>query len=99
MSLPMRNRLSLILVPLFLLAIVQALAGQATGDKKGDPKKEKESEKVTEKTEINGKTLKEWIDLIPDKDRFKTEFAIKSIMLYGPELAKKAVPDLIEELK
>ena len=32
------------------------------------------------------------IDLIPSKDRSVTEVAIKSIMLYGPDIAKKAVP-------
>jgi HEAT repeat protein len=101
----MRFRFTLIVVALFLLAIMQPIlaqpAGDKTGDKKGEPKKDKdkEPEKITEKTEINGKILKAWIDLIPSKDRSVTEVAIKTIMLYGPDIAKKAVPALIEELE
>jgi HEAT repeat protein len=101
----MRFRFTLLVVPLFLLAIMQPMLAQPAGDKtgdKGDPKKDKdkdkEPEKITEKTKINGKDLKAWIELIPSPDRSVTEIAIKTIMLYGPDIAKQAVPALIKEL-
>src|SRR5207253_6778715 len=94
----MRIRLSLLLVPLFLLAMLQPLPAQSGGDKKkdGDPKKEPE---ITANTKIGGKTLDEWIKWIPDPDRSKTEVAIKTIITYGPNVAQKAVPDLLKELQ
>jgi HEAT repeat protein len=92
----MRFRLSLIVVPLFFWGIVQALPAQFGPDKKIDPKKQEE---ITEDTKINGKTLDQWIALIPSKDRSQTEIAIQTIVMYGPKVAKKAVPKLLEELK
>jgi hypothetical protein len=90
----------LLLVPLVLLALLQPAPAQTGGDKKkdGDTKKEPD-DKLTADSKVNGKNLDEWIKLIPNPDRSLTELAIKSIITYGPELAKKAVPPLIAELK
>src|SRR5438270_694500 len=95
----MRFRLTLLVVPLFLLALLPPAPAQ-TGDKKKDPDPKKEADKeITADTKINGKKLDEWIKLIADRDRSQTEVAIKTIISYGPTLAKKAVPDLLKELK
>jgi HEAT repeat protein len=95
----MRFRLTLLVAPCFFLALLPPLAAQP-GDKKkdGDPKKEADKE-ITADTKIGGKKLDEWIKLISDRDRSQTEIAIKTILSYGPTLAKKAVPDLIKELQ
>ncbi len=49
-------------------------------------------------TEIGGRTLEEWIKLIPSKDRSKGEVAIKSVVLFGPKRAAAAVPAILAEL-
>jgi HEAT repeat protein len=105
----MKFRLSLIVASLFLLAILQPAPSAAptaalpqTDDKKKDldPKKEKEKEpEITANTKFEGKTLDDWMKLISDKDRSKTEVAIQMIMRYGPKLAMKAVPKLVAELQ
>jgi HEAT repeat protein len=94
---------TLLIAGLFFLGAAIALAfSQTADDKKKDPDlltKDKEHPKITADTPVNGKTLDQWIALIHAKDRSQTEVAIKSIIAYGPELAKKAVPELIAELK
>src|SRR5262245_34172395 len=98
----MRVRFLTLTAFLLPLTAPPALASQTGRDKKKDPdpqKKDKLPEKITAATEINGKNLDQWIALIPSTDRSQTEVAIKTIVLYGPELAKKAVPALLAELK
>jgi HEAT repeat protein len=84
---------------LFLLAMVQPMLAQ-TGDKKKDKDTEPpKKEEMTESTKVNGKVLDEWIKLIDNPDRSKTEMAIQAIVSYPPEVAKKAVPTLLKELQ
>jgi HEAT repeat protein len=85
---------SLALVFVSLLPAV----GQVGDDKKKDAAAKKEPE-ITANTEIGGKTLPQWIKLIPSKDRSLTKTAIESIVFYGPELAQQAVPAMTAELK
>jgi len=82
-----------------LCATALLTAGQTGTDKNKDSGPTKEPDKITADTEINGKTLAQWIKLIPGKDRSMTKAAIEAILLYGPELAQKAVPVMIAELK
>jgi hypothetical protein len=68
----------------FLLVGAAGLAGalQTGGDKKKEEMpKGKEPEKITAKTEVNGKTLDQWINLIAQKDRSLSEIAIKTALL------------------
>jgi HEAT repeat protein len=60
-----------------------------------------ETIEVTADTKIAGKNLDQWIKQIAnkEKDRSITKAAIEAIVLYGPELAQKAVPVMIAELK
>lgn len=48
--------------------------------------------------EIGGKSLPEWIKEIPHKDRSRSENAIRTVLLFGPERAYEAVPVLLREL-
>jgi uncharacterized protein (UPF0147 family) len=64
-----------------------------------DKDKDKDKKEITAATEIGGKNLDQWIALIHDKDRSQTEVAIKTILTYPPDVAKKAVPEIIKELK
>ncbi|HWY85292.1 MAG TPA: HEAT repeat domain-containing protein, partial [Gemmataceae bacterium] len=50
-------------------------------------------------TEIRGRSLESWIKEIPSKDQSKSEIAIQSVMLFGPERAYQAVPVIIDRLK
>jgi HEAT repeat protein len=99
----MRVKLFAALTVLLLFFLAAPAPTQTGGDKKKDPDpQKKDHDKISATTKINGKTLDEWIHLIPvenNKDRSQTEVAIKSIIMYGPELAKKAVPTLLTELK
>jgi HEAT repeat protein len=60
---------------------------------KDDPKKKDSI------SEIGGKTLEQWIAEISSKDPSKQENAIRTVMLFGPVRALKAVPALLKELK
>ncbi len=82
-----------------LCAAAVPAAGQYTGDKKADAAPAKAPPKITADTPINGKTLDQWIALISGKDRSLTELALQAIVAYPPNISKKALPDLIEELK
>jgi HEAT repeat protein len=88
----MYARIIAIAAVLFIGAAGLASALQTGGDKKKEEvPKGKEPEKITAKTEVNGKTLDQWIDLIAqekkkDKDRSLTEIAIKTVLLYPPTL-------------
>src|SRR5437588_3526664 len=91
------------LAALGLLAVaVPPAAPQIGGDKKKDDQAKKEPD-ITAETLVSGKNLDEWIKLISppitNPDRSKTEMAIKAILNYPPEVAKKAVRPLIVELK
>lgn len=48
---------------------------------------------------IAGKNLDEWLAEIPSRDRSKGENAIRTVLLFGPKQAERAVPVLIAELK
>src|SRR5579862_7602915 len=74
-------------------------AGQTGDDKKKDAAAKKEPDHISADTEVHGKNLEQWIKLIPSKDRSLTKAAIEASMLYGPDLAQKAVPAMIAELK
>jgi HEAT repeat protein len=68
--------------------------------KKGFGKeKEPEPSKSTEITEIHGRSFKEWERDISDKDPTRRELAIKTILLFGPDKAYEAVPEILAELK
>ncbi len=71
-------------------------------DKKKElPGKEKDPKTVTEPeiTEVLGKSFKEWQKEIHHADPSKRETAMKTILLFGPNKAYDAVPDLLFELK
>ena len=75
-------------------------AAQVAGDKKGDPSPAKAAPKVTADTPVNGKTLDQWIAVIEkSKDRSLTELALQAIVMYPPDISKRAVPAMIAELK
>lgn len=48
---------------------------------------------------VYGKTIDEWIALIPSKDRSMSARAIAAVQLFSPELSERALPALIRELK
>ncbi len=52
-----------------------------------------------EVTEIGGKTLDEWIKAIQSPDRSESTTAIKVVLKFTPEQARKALPVLLEELR
>jgi HEAT repeat protein len=81
-----------------LLAACWMPALAQVGDKKKDDTK-KEPEKITAETKIGGKNLAEWTDLIKGKDRSETEIALRSILMYPPDVAVAAVPAMLAELK
>jgi hypothetical protein len=49
--------------------------------------------------QIKGKTVEQWIKEIPSKDPSKGEEAIRTILLFHPDVAYQVVPVLIKELK
>jgi len=49
--------------------------------------------------QIKGKTVEQWIKEIRSKDPSKGEEAIRTILLFHPDVAYEAVPVLIKELK
>lgn len=62
--------------------------------------KDKDDKKSPPKiTEIGGKTLDQWIAAISSKDRSLSAVAIETVLVFGPEQAKKAVPALLGELR
>src|SRR5437867_1943160 len=86
----------------FLLVLAAGLiwfvagATDAPGQKKD---KEKPPEKKTTIIEIGGKSIDKWIDEIPSIDRSKGENAIRTVVMFHPDLACQAVPALLTELK
>jgi len=99
----MRARIFFLASFCLLFIIVAATAQPPAGDKFKGPDPQKDLPKITADTEINGKTRDQWIALIPGDpkkpDRSQSELAVESIVLYGPELAQKAVPTMIAELE
>jgi hypothetical protein len=59
----------------------------------------KKSEPPSMTTLVGGKSLDEWVKEIPSRDPSKAENAIRTVMLYGPELAGQAVPTIIKVMK
>lgn len=54
---------------------------------------------IPEYQRIGGKTIDEWIQEIPSKDRSRGENAIRTVVLFGPKQSQKAAPRIILELK
>jgi HEAT repeat protein len=50
-------------------------------------------------TPLGGKTIDQWIALIPNKDPSKSQLAIQAVMMFGPELGQRAVPTMNKLLK
>jgi HEAT repeat protein len=89
----------------FLTTIALAFAAGAVTTAAQKPGKKDKSDSTESKkepaevTEIGGKTLDEWIKAIGSTDRSESSTAIKTILGFGPEKARKAIPALIAELK
>src|SRR5436309_15589580 len=65
-------------------------------DLKGKGEKKPPQKKIEK---IADKTLRQWIEEIKDRDKGKAENAIRTVILFGPDDALKAVPALIAEMK
>ena len=98
----MRARILALASLSLLLAASWYATGQTVDEKKKDAAPKREPDRLTAETEVNGKNLDQWIKLIPNKDRSMTKTAIEAVIVYAmsdPELAKRAVPVMIAELK
>src|SRR5437763_288257 len=88
----------------FTASAVTTTAQQAKGkqtDKKADKKADKD-EKQKEPpaiTDVGGKSLKQWIAAIPSEDRSIGASALQTVLMFGPERAKAAIPVILKELK
>jgi len=49
--------------------------------------------------EVGGKTMEYWIGQIHSKDQSKSETAIQTVLLFGPERAYQAVPAILDRLR
>jgi HEAT repeat protein len=88
----------------FTASTVTTTAQQAKGkqtDKKTDKKtdKDEKQKELPSITDVGGKSLKEWIDLIHSDDRSIGVSALQNVLLFGPERARAAVPVILKELK
>jgi hypothetical protein len=97
----MRARILVLAFFLLLCAVANSTPGQTGDAQKKDAAPKQETTEPTADTLIAGKNLDQWIKAIANKerDRSLTKAAIEAIVLYGPELAQKAVPVMIAELK
>jgi HEAT repeat protein len=88
-------------IALFSLITATFLCAAGTGQdaKKKDEKPPDKSGTTKEISEVAGKTLDEWIELIHTTDPSKREQAMRTILAFGPEKAQQAVPAIIAELK
>jgi HEAT repeat protein len=70
-------------------------------DKKPPPDKKPQPppEAVRPVNEIGGRKLEQWIADISSKDRSKGENALRTVLMFGPEKAYRAVPAIVAELK
>jgi HEAT repeat protein len=88
----------------FTASTVTTTAQQVKGkqtDKKTDKKSgkdEKQKEPPTV-TDVGGKNLQEWIDAIHSDDRSIGAAALQTVLMFGPERAKAAIPVILKELK
>jgi hypothetical protein len=96
------------LVLAFTASTVTTTAQQAKGkqtDKKADKKTDKKADKDEKQkeppsiTDVGGKSLKEWIAAIPSEDRSIGASALQTVLMFGPERAKAAIPVILKELK
>src|SRR5262245_21650048 len=87
-------------VPILGIALVAFWAAPAA-DKTKSKKDDKDTKKQTAPpiTEVGGKKLDQWIAEFPSKDRSKSSAAIKTVLMFGPDQAVKAVPAILGELK
>jgi HEAT repeat protein len=86
----------------FAAAVILISAADSQETKKKDlgKKKDPDASQSSEMTEFQGRSFKEWQnDIKKDKDPSKREFAIKSVLQFGPDKAYEAVSDIIVELK
>lgn len=83
------------------LTVVLFLGGAGVGTAQTkDKDKDKDKEKKAEwPAEIGGKTVGEWIDAIAQRDRAKSVAAMKTVLMFGPKKALKAVPVILDELR
>jgi HEAT repeat protein len=76
---------------------------------KGKEGKGKEPDKKTTKdekqkepppvTDVGGKNVQEWIAAIRSEDRSLGATALQTVLMFGPEKAKAAIPEILKELK
>ncbi|MCI0459375.1 MAG: HEAT repeat domain-containing protein [Gemmataceae bacterium] len=82
------------------VALLALGAGTAAAQDKGKGKKEEpDKQKLPTITDVGGKNLDQWLQAIASKDRSISSSAVKTILLFGPDQASKAVPIIITELK
>src|SRR5437763_1009975 len=71
-------------------------AGEAQETKKSG--KDSKAPEFVEPTEVMGKTFKEWTKEIHAFDPSRREEAMKAVLLFGPNKAYEAVPEILKEL-
>jgi HEAT repeat protein len=89
--------LAVIALPLTFPALGLPQGKEKDTGKKPDPDKKKKELPVI--TEIGGKTLDQWIAEITTRDPSKRADAVKTVVMFGPDQAKKAVPIMLDELR
>src|SRR5687767_3047935 len=94
-----------------LVAAVLLGTASLAGAQGKDKDKDKDKDKVKKPewpTEIAGRSFEKWLDDIQQlenvkkkvpMDRAKSVLAMKTIVMFGPQKAIKAVPPILEELK
>jgi HEAT repeat protein len=88
----MRYALSLALAGAVALFAAAPAAAQGDADKK-----KPEAPSLT--TQIGSKTIDEWIAEIPNKDKSRAENAIRTVRLFPPSLAIRALPTVLDQLR
>ncbi len=87
----------------FALAVAAWLGTAAAGQdlKKPDPSRTDDPAQKDDPPvhEVSGKTFDQWVREIHAKDPSRREAAIRTVVLFGPEKASKAVPEILFELK
>jgi HEAT repeat protein len=83
----------------FAAGAVATTAAQKGGAKDGKTDKTETKKAPQELTDIGGKSIDEWIKEIGSTDRSESSVAIKTVLLFPPEQAKKAIPALLDQLR
>src|SRR4051794_21721340 len=86
------------ILAVFALALwlVADSPGQDNGKKKGGKGEKSQQLRVVL---VAHKSLEQWIEEIKDRDRGKSENAIRTLMFFGQDQAQKAIPALVAEMK